>query len=135
MADAFTFARICSRRDAPTITDASSRRRNPGERQAHLHATLANLTSDSADPSPLIEELSASSQEFVRLWDRYDVRPRRSRSKTFQPLTVGKLTLHQEVLHLTDDGLRLTIYQAAPGRIIADRWPFAVDQRRQACLA
>lgn len=81
---------------------------------ANLHAALANPTCDSAGSTALIEELSASSQEFVRLWERYDVRPRRSRHKTFQHPVAGRLTLHQEVLHLSDDGLRLNIYQAEP---------------------
>jgi transcriptional regulator with XRE-family HTH domain len=81
---------------------------------AHLHARLANPTSDAA-ASALIEELTASSQEFVRLWERYDVHPRRSRPKNLQHPAIGKITLHQEVLHLSDDGLRLNIYQAQPG--------------------
>lgn len=81
---------------------------------ANLRAGLAAPTSGPADLSALIEELSAASQEFVRLWERYDVRPRRSRHKTFQHPSVGRLTLHQEVLHLTDDGWRLNIYQAEP---------------------
>lgn len=82
---------------------------------AHLHAALANPTHDAADSAAFIRELSASSHEFVRLWERYDVHPRRSRSKTFQHPAIGKLTLHEEVLHLSDDGLRLNIYQAEPG--------------------
>ena len=82
---------------------------------ANLHAALANPISNPADASALIEELAASSQEFVRLWERHDVHPRRSRPKTFQHPSVGKLTLHQEVLHLSDDGLRVSIYQAEPG--------------------
>jgi transcriptional regulator with XRE-family HTH domain len=81
---------------------------------AHFHARLANPTADAA-ASALIEELTASSQEFARLWERYDVRPRRSRPKRFQHPAIGKITLHQEVLHLSDDGLRLNIYQAQPG--------------------
>jgi transcriptional regulator with XRE-family HTH domain len=82
---------------------------------ANLRAAVANATPGSAEPSALIDELSASSQEFVRLWERYDVHPRRSRHKTFHHPAVGELTLHQEVLHLSDDGLRLSVYQAEPG--------------------
>lgn len=82
---------------------------------AHLHAALANPMSNLADAPALIEELSASSQEFVRLWERYDVHPRRSRPKTLQHPAIGRITLHQEVLHLSDEGMRLSIYQAAPG--------------------
>jgi transcriptional regulator with XRE-family HTH domain len=82
---------------------------------AHLRAAVASTEPGAADASALIDELSASSQEFLRLWDRYDVRPRRSRHKTFHHPAVGRLTLHQEVLHLSDDGLRLSVYQAEPG--------------------
>jgi MmyB-like transcription regulator ligand binding domain len=49
------------------------------------------------------------------VWERYDVYPRRSQRKTLQHPTVGKITLHQEVLNLSDDGLRLNVYQAQPG--------------------
>lgn len=82
---------------------------------ANLRAAVANATPGSAEPSALIDELSASSQEFVRLWERYDVHPRRSRHKTLHHPAVGELTLHQEVLYLSDDGLRLSVYQAEPG--------------------
>ena len=82
---------------------------------ANLRGAVASPTTDTAPACALIEELSASSQEFVRLWERYDVRPRRSRQKVFQHPAVGRLTLHQEVLHLDDDGMRLSIYQAEPG--------------------
>jgi transcriptional regulator with XRE-family HTH domain len=82
---------------------------------ANLHAALANPAADGPDPSSLIEELSASSPEFVRLWERYDIRPRRSHPKTFHHPDVGPLTLHHEVLQLSDEGLRLAIDQAEPG--------------------
>ena len=82
---------------------------------AHLRAALANPISDPVDASALIEELSASSQEFVRLWERYDVHPRRSRPKTLQHPAIGRITLHQEVLHFSEEGMRLSIYQAEPG--------------------
>jgi transcriptional regulator with XRE-family HTH domain len=82
---------------------------------AHLHAALANPSSDTARAYALIEELSASSQEFVRVWERYDVYPRRSQPKTLRHPTAGKITLHQEILNLSDDGLRLNVYQAQPG--------------------
>ena len=82
---------------------------------ANLRAAVASPTTDTAPACALIEELSALSQEFVRLWERYDVHPRRSRQKAFQHPAVGRLTLHQEVLHLDDVGMRLSIYQAEPG--------------------
>ena len=52
---------------------------------------------------------------FAGLWERYDIRPRRSHPKTFNHPDVGPLTLHHEVLRLTDEGLRLAIDQAEPG--------------------
>lgn len=82
---------------------------------ANLRAAVASQTPHVADASALIEELAASSPEFVRLWERYDVHPRRSRHKTFHHPAVGRLTLQQEVLHLGDDGLRLSVYQAKAG--------------------
>jgi hypothetical protein len=63
----------------------------------------------------LVEELTAESPEFAQLWQRYDIRRRHSEVKTFQHPTVGKLTLTFEVLHLGDDGQRISVYQAAPG--------------------
>lgn len=82
---------------------------------AHLRSRLANPAADSTAASALIEELSSSTQEFQRLWKRYDVRPRRSRPKNFHHPAVGSLTLNQEILYLSDDGLRMNIYQARPG--------------------
>ena len=82
---------------------------------ANLHTALANPAADGPDPSSLIDELSASSPEFARLWERYDIRPRRSHPKTYHHPDVGPLTLHHEVLRLTDEGLRLAIDQAEPG--------------------
>lgn len=88
-----------------------------GDALAHLRSRLANpaANADSSGATALIEELSALSQEFRRLWERYDVHPRRSRPKNFHHPVVGKLTLHQEILYLSDDGLRMNIYQAKPG--------------------
>jgi transcriptional regulator with XRE-family HTH domain len=82
---------------------------------ANLRAALADPAPGSADSSALIQELSAESQEFARLWERYDVRPRRSRTKSFHHPAVGRLSLHHEILRLSDDGWRLNIYQAEPG--------------------
>ena len=83
---------------------------------------VGNLRTAVDTPSPqavggpaLIEELLVASQEFARLWERYDIHVRRSRRKSFQHPAVGRLTLHQEVLHLSDDGQRLSVYQAQPG--------------------
>ena len=83
-------------------------------------ATVANLRArsiaapDSPDLAALVEEVSANSAEFTRLWRRYDLRYRRSEAKAFHHPEVGDFTLGFEVLNL-DDGLRLSILQAEPG--------------------
>jgi len=88
--------------------------------EATALATVANLRARSiaAPDSPglvaLVEEISASSPEFARLWGRYDLRYRRSQAKAFHHPEVGDFTLSYEVLNL-EDGLRLSILQAEPG--------------------
>jgi transcriptional regulator with XRE-family HTH domain len=88
--------------------------------EATALATVANLRartitdSDSPDLAALVEEVSASSTEFARLWRRYDLRYRRSEEKAFHHPQVGDFTLCFEVLNF-DDGLRLSILQAEPG--------------------
>jgi hypothetical protein len=62
-----------------------------------------------------VEEVSANSAEFARLWRRYDLRYRRSEAKAFHHLEVVDFTLGFEVLNL-DNGLRLSILQAEPAR-------------------
>lgn len=87
---------------------------------ATARATVANLRArslaapDSPELAALVDEVSASSPEFVGLWQRYDLRYRRSQAKDFNHPGVGHLTLGFEVLNL-DDGLRLSVYQAEPG--------------------
>lgn len=84
-------------------------------------AAVANLRAAAAsDPDPsgaraLVHELASASCDFAREWERHEVRPRRSRPKTFNHPLAGRLTLQHEVLHLPDDGQRLAVYQAEPG--------------------
>jgi transcriptional regulator with XRE-family HTH domain len=80
---------------------------------AHLRSLIA------ADPgsvslASLVEELSGSA-DFARLWNRYDVEPRHGDLKLFHHPEVGDLTLSFEVLHLSPERQRMTVYQAAPG--------------------
>jgi hypothetical protein len=89
---------------------------------AHSAATTAaNLRAvAAADPDTpgldeLVAELTIHSQEFAELWRRYDIRRRRGEPKTFRHPRVGDLTLTYEVLHLGDEGQRMSVYQAAPG--------------------
>jgi transcriptional regulator with XRE-family HTH domain len=81
---------------------------------ANLRAVLAE-DPEATDLADLVEELTARSPDFVRLWERYDVTPRRSRPKTFHHPVVGTLTLQHEVLRLSEEGQRLAVYQAPPG--------------------
>jgi transcriptional regulator with XRE-family HTH domain len=88
--------------------------------EATARKSVANLRArsvaapDSPDLAALVEELSACSAEFTRLWGRYDLRYRRSEVKAFRHPLVGDFTLGFEVLSL-DDGLRLSILAAEPG--------------------
>lgn len=83
-------------------------------------ATVANLrarsttTPDSPELADLVADVSARSPEFARLWNRYDLRYRRSQTKAFHHPEVGDVVLSYETLTL-DDGLRLSILQAEPG--------------------
>jgi transcriptional regulator with XRE-family HTH domain len=88
--------------------------------EATALATVANLRArsisapDALDLAALVEEVSATSAEFARLWSRYDLKYRRSEAKAFHHPAVGDFTLGFEVLDL-EDGLRLSILQAEPG--------------------
>jgi transcriptional regulator with XRE-family HTH domain len=82
-------------------------------------STVANLRAVAADPdtpglAALIDELIAESPDFARLWQRHDVRRRRGEAKRFRHPRVGEITLTYEVLHIGDEGLRMSLYQAAP---------------------
>lgn len=63
----------------------------------------------------LIDELRAHSREFAELWELHDVATRGSDRRLFHHPAVGDLTLETETLYLGDSGLRMTVYQAAPG--------------------
>jgi hypothetical protein len=71
---------------------------------------------DAPDLAPLVGELTMKSQDFANLWQRYDVRRRRSEVKHLRHPLVGELTLSYETLAVSGaDGQRLCIYQATPG--------------------
>jgi transcriptional regulator with XRE-family HTH domain len=117
------------------LSDWPPRRRNTA-RYTFLHPAARDLFADwqhsaattaanlravaAADPgtpglAALVDELTAHSPEFARLWQRYDIQRRRGEPKTFQHPQVGKVTFTYEVLHLGEDGQRLSVYQAGPG--------------------
>lgn len=81
---------------------------------AHLRVQQAE---DPADPglSALVSELTAASERFAELWERYDVLHYHGISKTFHHPEVGDVTVTSEVLYLNADGQRFTVYQAPPG--------------------
>lgn len=71
---------------------------------------------DAPDLAALVGELMVKSPDFVRLWERYEVRTIGHGQKTFRHPVVGTITLQHEVLPLNlTDGQRITIYLAEPG--------------------
>lgn len=80
---------------------------------AHLRSLAADTPGD-PDVSALVTELLGGSAEFAPLWQRHDVRQRRSGAKRFRHPRVGELTLANEALYLAE-GQRVSIYQAEPG--------------------
>lgn len=82
---------------------------------ARLRA-LAGTDPDAPDLAALAGELLLKSPEFARLWERYDVRPHTSATKTFHHPHVGGLTLgFQGMLLEGSPGHRLSVYHAQPG--------------------
>jgi hypothetical protein len=85
---------------------------------ANLHAVGA-ANPDAPGLAELVDELTTHSPEFAGLWQRYDIRRRRSEPKTFRHPQAGTITLTNEVLQLSD-GQRMSVYQAAPGSTSQD---------------
>ncbi|ONH58155.1 transcriptional regulator [Frankia sp. CcI49] len=81
---------------------------------AHLRAVSA-ASSEPADLTALVEELSASSAEFAELWRTYDVRVKTGSEIRFRHPAVGEFSLRSEILGPGPDGQRFVVYQAAPG--------------------
>lgn len=83
---------------------------------------VANLRAaqDTAEAAALVEELTAESRDFARLWDRYDVAPRRGGPKAFNHPDTGPIKLIHEVLVLADDRQRLAVYQVPRGSADGD---------------
>jgi MmyB-like transcription regulator ligand binding domain len=82
---------------------------------AHLRA-VAGTDPDAPDLAALIGELIVKSQDFARLWERYDVQTVGFGQKTFRHPVVGTLTLSHEVLRINGtSGQRATVYMAERG--------------------
>jgi len=79
---------------------------------ARLRA-LAGTDPDAPDLAQLVGELLLKSEDFARLWERYDVRPHRPGTKHFHHPQVGDLTLgYQSMLLEGTSGHRLVTYYA-----------------------
>ncbi|MGW3912735.1 helix-turn-helix domain-containing protein [Streptomyces sp. NPDC005070] len=84
---------------------------------AHLRA-VAGADPDDPELTTLVGELVVKSQEFARLWERYDVCERGGGQKSFRHPRVGAMTLTYEVMRLArTGGQRMVVYQAAPGTL------------------
>lgn len=70
---------------------------------------------DAPELDALIDELRTRSEEFADLWALHDIALRGGDSRRFHHPLVGDITLDSETLYLGDGGLRMTVYQAAPG--------------------
>jgi len=81
---------------------------------ADLRTVLAT-DPEAPDVAALVEELSAASPEFASLWARHDVRRKVGTQKAFHHPAVGTVTTTWEVLRTSDDGIRITVFQAEPG--------------------
>lgn len=75
------------------------------------------LTRYPADPAVtgLVEELRDGSPEFARLWQRHDVEPAPTLTKTFRHAVVGEITVDCDALALTERDQHLVLYTAPPG--------------------
>jgi transcriptional regulator with XRE-family HTH domain len=88
--------------------------------EARASGAVANLRTVAAehpaDPAlaALVGELTAASADFAALWERHDIRRRRSAPNTFDHPEVGPLTLTFDVLRIENDQ-RIGLYQAEPG--------------------
>lgn len=69
----------------------------------------------------LVEEVSAVSREFRRLWERHDVRGKTHEAKTFRHGEVGELTLSYHAFDVRGAaGQQLIVYRAEPHSPSAD---------------
>jgi transcriptional regulator with XRE-family HTH domain len=104
------------------FNDPAVRRAYPDDEQdqqghrlvAELRAAVARRGYD-ADSAALVDRLSATSEEFVALWQLHEVTvPRYSRMRVLHP-TIGPIVLDCEVLLTPSEDQRLLIYTAPPG--------------------
>ncbi|GAB2938623.1 hypothetical protein ACFMQL_16190 [Nonomuraea fastidiosa] len=68
-----------------------------------------------AEVEELVAELLEGSAEFAELWASHDVSPEPSMGKTLRHPLVGPVTLHCNVLDISDRDQQVVIYTAEPG--------------------
>ncbi|MDA2805928.1 helix-turn-helix transcriptional regulator [Nocardiopsis suaedae] len=102
------------------LSDAAEFRRQVA---IELRSTLARYPEDPAITA-LVDDLRASSGEFARLWDRNDVQPVPTLTKTFRHPIVGDITVDCDALHLADHDQHLVLYTAPAGTPSAERLTF-----------
>jgi hypothetical protein len=82
---------------------------------------MAGTDPDAPDLVELVGELVVKSQEFARLWKRYDVEARVDGYKHFHHPEVGDVTLGYESMTLArTEEQRLVAYHAVPGSAAYD---------------
>jgi transcriptional regulator with XRE-family HTH domain len=79
-----------------------------------LRSAVARYPSDPA-VTGLVDELRDGSPQFARLWERHDVQPAPTLTKTFRHPVVGEVTVDCDGLALTDRDQHLVLYSAPPG--------------------
>ncbi|MEU9440576.1 helix-turn-helix transcriptional regulator [Streptomyces sp. NPDC048304] len=93
----------------------------PEDWPEHARTHVANLRAvaaarpDDPEPTALVAELRAASEEFSRLWDTHEVAVRRRSTKRFRHPVVGLLELDCEILLSDDHRHHLVLHTARPG--------------------
>jgi len=78
----------------------------------------------------LVDELSADSAEFARLWAEREIKIQRTLTKTTVHPLVGELELDCEILTVPGHDLRVLLFTAAPGTDSHDRLRLLHEQQR-----
>lgn len=86
---------------------------------ADLHIAIGRYPDD-RELTAMIAELRQRSARFASLWDRYELAPRTSTSKTIRHPLVGPVELDCDVLTVPGSDLRMVVYTAPPGSPAAE---------------
>ncbi|SDS07988.1 helix-turn-helix transcriptional regulator [Microlunatus soli] len=124
--DRRNLARLAFLHDAPAdeplygISDAAEFRQHVA---IELRSVAARYPAD-PDVTGLVDDLRAGSSEFARLWERNDIQPAPTLSKTFEHPIVGRITVDCDALQLTDRDQHLVLYSAPTGSADAEKLAF-----------